>query len=359
MHPSLFNRLNNLLQAGQGSSRHRLSNERVEGVKVFVAGATGVLGRRLVPRLRERGHEVIGLSRGPENDQVIASLGGEPRRADLFNAESLVRVADGSDVVVRAATAIPPGVRWRRRDWELNDRVRREGTRALTECAARIHAELYAQESIVWVAQTTDGSPFDETSPASSRLWFGSSIDAESIAREAGSRGGFAVATLRFGGFYGADSEQTRYMGEALVRRKLPILGRGDAVWANLHLDDAASAFVAAVEAVRDGLWHVVDDRPTTAASFFQTFAKTLDAPEPKRVPTWLARLAVGGGTIRFLTASTRTSNARIKKDLAWSPRYPSCKEGLRQVVEAWKAEGFPRRSGTGVRTPSEAPGPT
>lgn len=312
-------------------------------MKVFVAGATGVLGRRLIAQLRARGHEVIGLARKPENETTITAQGGSPRRGNLFDVDSLVRAAEDADVVVRAATAIPPGVRWREEDWATNDRIRREGTRALTACAARIHAKLYAQESIVWVAQPADGSPFDEDSPVRSRMWYGSAIDAEAIARDAGARGGFEVATLRFGSYYCADSAQTRYMRETLMRRKLPIIGRGDAVWSNIHVDDAAGALVAAVERMRSGLWHVVDDRPATASEFFGTFARLLDAPEPRRFPSWLARLFVGGDTVRFLTASTRTSNAKIKRDLGWTPRYPTHQEGLRQIVEAWKLEGFPR----------------
>lgn len=325
-------------------------------MQVFIAGATGVLGRRVVSRLHAKGHEVLGLSRGAENDRAIAALGGEPRRADLFDVESLMRAAEGSDVVVRAATAIPPGVRWRAKDWAMNDRIRREGTRALVECASRIRARLYVQEGIVWVGQTADGSAFDETSPTTPRLWFESAIDGERIATEAGARGGFPVATLRFGGFYGPDSEQTRIMGDLLARGKLPILGRGEAIWSNVHLLDAAEAMVAAIEASKGGLWHVVDDRPATAADFFTTFARLLDAPVPKHVPVWLGRLAVGRGPVRFLTATTRTSNARIRRELGWAPRYPSFEEGLHQVVESWREEGFPRGETREIRTPSEAP---
>ncbi|HYM40346.1 MAG TPA: NAD(P)-dependent oxidoreductase [Thermoplasmata archaeon] len=326
-------------------------------MKVFIAGATGVLGRRVVPLLRDRGHDVVGLSRGSEIDTTLRSLGAQPIRADLFDVGSLARAAEGADVIVRAATAIPPGARWRGRDWATNDRIRREGTQALTACTARVHAKLYVQESIVWAARPPDGSEFDETSPASPGLWFASAIDAERIAREAGIRGGFRVATLRFGGFYSSDSSQTRFMGERLARRRLPILGRGNAVWSNLHVDDAATALVGAIGANQDGLWHVVDDRPVRTSEFFTTFARLLGAPEPRRLPTWIARLAVGGGTVRFLTASTRTSNARIRKDLDWVPHYPTCEEGLRQVVDAWKAEGFPGLSEARVRTPSGAPG--
>lgn len=310
-------------------------------MKVFVAGATGVLGRRTVRDLVARGHAVTALARKPENEAPIRALGAEPQRADLLDADSLVRAAGGADVVVRAATAIPPGVRWRASDWATNDRIRRDGTRALSACAGRIHAKLYVQEGIVWVATPADGSSFDETSPVRPRLWYGSAIDSERIAREAGAAGGFEVATLRFGGFYSADSAQTRFMGERLVRRRLPIVGRGDAVWSNIHLDDAAAAMVAAVEGMRSGLWHVVDDHPTTTADFFRTFARLLNAPGPRSIPAWIARLFVGGAATAFLTSSTRTSNAKISRDLGWRPKYPTHLEGLNEIVAAWRGEGF------------------
>lgn len=315
-------------------------------MRVFVAGATGVLGRRLLRRFRERGHRVIGLARSAENEATIGSLGGEPRRGDLFDVESIVRAAKGVDVVIRAATAIPRSVRFRPKDWAVNDRIRREGTRSLTEAAARIGATMYIQEGIVWIAQPETGEAFDEASPVAPRLWYESAADAESIAHEAGRRHGFQVATLRYGMFYGADAAQTRLMGESLLRRRLPILGRGDAVWSCIHLDDAAGAIVAAAEAGRSGLWHVVDDRPVTMAEFLRTFAAAVEAPEPKHAPAWLARLFVGRSAVSFLTASTRTTSAAIRRDLGWAPRFPTIREGLVQVADAWKAEGFPRKRG-------------
>ncbi|MGQ0797293.1 MAG: NAD-dependent epimerase/dehydratase family protein [Methanobacteriota archaeon] len=312
------------------------------GVRIFVVGATGVLGRRVVSQARARGHEVLGLARTPENESVIAASGGEPRPGDPFDPDSLAKAARGAEVVVRAATAIPHGVRFRARDWAENDRVRRDGTRALTQCAARIGARMYVQEGIVWVAQPADGSSFDEQAPVSPRLWYASAADAEAIARDAGERHGFAVGTLRFGAFYAADSAQTRLMGERLAQGTLPILGRGDAVWSCIHVEDAASAILLAAESGVGGLWHVVDDRPVTMEEFFTTFAQLLGAPKPRHAPAWLARLAVGGPALSFLTASTRTTSAKIRRDLGWSPRYPTVHEGLRQVVETWAGEGFP-----------------
>ncbi len=109
-------------------------------------------------------------------------------------------------------------------------------------------------------------------------------------------------------------------------------------------MDDAAAAIVASTKAMQGGLCHVVDDRPVSTAEFFGTFARLLDAPEPRRVPAWLAKLLAGPSTVAFLTATTRTTNARIRKDLGWSPRYLTHEDELRQVVKAWRVGGFPAR---------------
>src|SRR5687768_4074316 len=125
-------------------------------MKIFIAGATGVLGRRLVGQLAERGHRVVGLARSDDGEHTIRAPGGLSSRADLFDAEALARVADGSDVVIHAATAIPTKQRPGLSDWVTNDRIRREGTRALTTAAAKVGAKLYLQQSITWIARPPD-----------------------------------------------------------------------------------------------------------------------------------------------------------------------------------------------------------
>ena len=314
-------------------------------MNVFVAGATGVLGRRLVVRFHERGHRVMGLARNPANEALIRSLGGEPRAGDLFDADSLARAAEGAEVVVHAATAIPSKLRTTASDWAMNDRIRRDGTRALTAAASRVGARQYIQESIVWVAQPTDGSEFDEDTPLRPpSVRFRSAVDAESISREAGNRDRFAVSIIRCGMFYSADAAHTRTIAERVVHRRMPILGRGDAVWGTIHADDAANAFVTVAEASRGGLWHVVDDRPVTSAEFTRTLADWLSAPAPARVPVWLARWIAGREEVNVLTSSTRTSNARFRRELGWVPQFPTIREGFDQIVGQWKEEGFPPR---------------
>jgi nucleoside-diphosphate-sugar epimerase len=309
-------------------------------MRVFIAGATGVLGRGLIRQFREHSHEVVGLVRSPEGEQIVHSLGGQPRHADLYDADALARAAEGTDVIIHAATAIPVKTRPRAGDWASNDRIRREGTRALSQTAARIGARLYLQQSITWVARPPDGSAFDEDSPAQPDAVTQSALDGERIALEAGRQTGMVVGVLRCGWFYGPDSPHTRMMADGLRKRSMPIIGDGEAVWSCLHTEDAAGVFVAAAETGRGGLWHVVDDRPTTAREFLTGFARRLGAPPPRRMPVGLVRLMAGRYAVEFLTASTRTSNARIRQDLGWSPRYATFEEGLDQVVACWREQG-------------------
>lgn len=306
-------------------------------MKIFIAGATGVLGRAMIRQFVERGHTVLGLARGSEGEQVIQRLGGESRRADIFDADALALAAAGADVVIHAATSIPLKTRTKPSDWVMNDRLRRDGTRALTSCAAKVGARLYLQQSIVWLARPRDGSFFDEDSKPRPDAITQSALDGEKIAFEAGERSPFNVSVLRCGYFYGAESAHTRMFGEGLIKRKIPIIGRGRAVLANIHTDDAAGAFVSASEGNRSGLWHVVEDESVAVGEFLSGFAEKLGAPEPRRVPVWLARMIAGSNAVSFFTSSTNTSNARFRQEFGWRPLYPSYKEGLDQIVSAWK----------------------
>jgi nucleoside-diphosphate-sugar epimerase len=302
-------------------------------MNVFIAGATGVLGRRLVRQLRERGHRVAGLVRSREGERLVESLGGAARFADLFDPNALVHAAQGAEVVIHAATAIPTRPRTTLGDWETNDRIRRAGTQALVDCAARIGARQFIFQSIVWVARPPDDGEFDEDSPTRPDAIVQSAVDGERIAQQTAAEHGLAACVLRCGMFYAADAAHTRMMVEGLKRRRMPIIGRGDAVWCLLHADDAAGAFVAAAESGNGGLWHVVDDEPVTAADFLNALAARLGAAPPRHVPVWLARLLAGRDIIEFFTHSTRTTSARFKRDFGWQPKYPTYREGIEEAV--------------------------
>ena len=308
-------------------------------MKVFIAGASGVLGRRLVRQFVAGGHSVTGLVRSPKAESAVREAGGEPRHADLFDAESLARAAEGCDTVIHAATAIPGKQKTTPADWAMNDHIRRKGTRCLTEAAAKIGAKTYLQQSIAWVARPKDDSAFDEDSPTVPEPSIQSAIDAESIAREAESAEGFTVSILRGGFFYDSESAHIRMLADALRRRQMPIIGSGEAEWAMIHADDAASAYVVAAEKPRSGVWHIVDNELVQVRTFLKEFAARLGAPAPRRVPVWLARWLAGEKAVEYFTRSTRTTNGRFRHDFGWTPRYPTYREGLDQIVAAWKAE--------------------
>jgi nucleoside-diphosphate-sugar epimerase len=307
-------------------------------MKIFIAGASGVLGRRLVRQFVARGHSVMGQVRSPIAESAVKTAGGEPRHADLFDADSLARAAEGCDTVIHAATAIPTKQKPAPADWAMNDHIRRKGTRCLAEAAAKIGAKSYLQQSIAWVARPRDESPFDEDSPTVPEPAIQSAIDAEAIAREAGSAEGFAVSILRGGFFYDCESAHTRMLGDALRKRSLPIIGSGNAAWAMIQTDDAASAYVLAAENPRSGVWHIVDNELVPVRIFLSEFASRLGAPAPRRVPVWLARWLAGEQAVAYFTKSTRTTNTRFRRDFGWTPRYPTYREGLDQIVAVWNA---------------------
>jgi nucleoside-diphosphate-sugar epimerase len=306
-------------------------------MKVFIAGASGVLGRRLVRQFVARGHAVIGQVRSAKAESSMKEAGGQPRHADLFDAESLARAAEGCDTVIHAATAIPTKQKTTPTDWAMNDHIRRKVTRCLTEAAAKIGAKTYLQQSIAWVARPKDDSPFDEDSPLVPDPKIQSAIDAEAIAREAESAEGFTVSILRGGFFYDSESAHTRMIGDSLRKRQLPVIGGGDALWAMIHSDDAASAYVSAAEKPTSGVWHIVDNELVQVRAFLKEFAARLGAPSPRRVPIWLAKWIAGEQAVEYFTRSTRTTNERFRREFGWTPRYPTYREGLQEIVVAWK----------------------
>ena len=313
-------------------------------MRVFIAGGTGVIGWRIVKQLAERGHEVVGLARGADREAMIRRLGGTPARGDLFDAASLAPAMAGCDVAIRVATSIPTKPRTRLSDFAMNDRIRTEGTRAMLEAASAAKVRTYLHEGIVWGVGLPDGTPFDEDAPPRPGANVRATLAGERIARDEGGRRGIDVGILRCGTFYSADAAHTRTIGQRIARRALPIIGDGHATWSLIHADDAADAFVTATERPRSGVWHIVDDRPVRVAELFTDLALRLGAPPPRRVPVWLAMLAGGSLTVEILTTSFPTSNARFRRDFGWSPRYPTHREGLDQVLAAWREEGFPPR---------------
>ncbi|MCC6712626.1 MAG: NAD-dependent epimerase/dehydratase family protein [Candidatus Dadabacteria bacterium] len=310
-------------------------------MKIYVTGATGVLGKRIVKELSGLGHAVTGMARSAKGEETVRSMGGAPSRADLFDKDALLKDVEGSDVVIHAATSIPVKKRLKPEDFRLNDRIRREGTRIVAECAAEAGARRLVFQDVVWVARPEDGSFYDESSPVVPTPTLQSGIDGEKIVLEAGGKRGMVATVLRCGFFYGSDTAHTRQMGAGLKKRAFPIIGDGEALWSLIHIDDAASAFVTAALEDLPGIWHVVDDRPVRTGDFLNYFAGRIGAPQPYRFPVWLARFLAGSYSVGFFTASNNTSAGKLKSASGWSPKYPTYREGIQQVVRDWKAEGF------------------
>ncbi|WP_332899928.1 NAD-dependent epimerase/dehydratase family protein [Haladaptatus sp. CMSO5] len=312
---------------------------------VFVAGATGVLGRRLVSELAREGHEVVGLSRSARNDAVIRDAGGDPRRGDVLDFDSLLTAADGADVVVNAASAVPKTRSPTKQDWARNDKIRRQGTKHLTAAAGHIGADQYVQQSLVWVARRPDGGEFSEEDDWNPTAITQSEVDAERLAIDARMEYAYDVSILRCGWLYAPDAAHTQLIAQGLLEGELPIiggglLGRKDATLSCLHADDAARAFTTAIDRRTNGLWHVTDDNPVTTAAYLSEFARLLGAAEPRRVPAWLARFFTLKEAVDFFSNPMPTTNDPFCEETGWRPHFGDYRDGLSHIVEEWEQKG-------------------
>ncbi|MFC3958561.1 NAD-dependent epimerase/dehydratase family protein [Halovivax cerinus] len=313
---------------------------------IFVAGATGVLGRRLVAELEDRGHNVVGLVRDDAGAEAVRSRGGTPVVGDVLDRPSLVEaVGPDIDAIVHAATAIPTDAKPSAADWKRNDRIRIDGTEHLLAAAREAEVGQFVAQSIVWVARQPDGSAFDETATPNPDRTTASALEAEELVEAATAGTGMDGCVLRGGWFYAPDAAHTRQFGERLLAGRMPVvgsglLGRRDATLSVVHVDDAAAAYASAIEHRLSGVYHVVDEEPVTLAAFLRTLADELGASAPRRVPGWLARLAVGRDTVRLLTNSMPTNAARFRAETGWKPVYSTYEAGIERVVERWRETG-------------------
>jgi nucleoside-diphosphate-sugar epimerase len=307
-------------------------------MQVFVAGATGVLGRRVVERLVARGHDVVGLARSESNEARIRALGAVPRRADIFRAKDVAEASSGADAILHLATAIPASAPGSRADWAMNDRLRREGTRNLVDAAARNGARLYVQESITFLYGDRGGEWVDETSPIGERLApiLESAKDMEAIVRSAA----VPAVILRFGAFYSHDAAHTRMSFERTRTNQSVVIAGGRNYTNPIQADDAAEAACLTVEkgaAVAGETFNICDDEPVTSRAIADFLSEELNAPKARNIPRIRAEKIIGSHLIDSATASARCRNRKARERLGFAPRYPTFREGLRVELEKWR----------------------
>jgi 2-alkyl-3-oxoalkanoate reductase len=309
-------------------------------VRVFVAGATGVLGTRLVPLLVERGHEVTGMTRSPEKAGAVSAAGAEPAVADALDSTATAAAVERArpEVVVHELTAIPAALSYRRmdRDFALTNRLRTEGTDNLLGAARTSGARRFVAQSFAgWPYARlgglvkTEEDPLDPDPPPGLRT----TLDAIRYL-EAAVVGAVGIEglVLRYGGFYGPGTSagEGGSVTEDVRRRRIPLVGNAGGVWSFVHIDDAARATAAAIERGEPGIYNIVDDDPAPVSEWLPGLASALGAKPPRRIPAFLARLAVGKHGVVMMTDARGASNAKAKRELGWELEYPSWREGFR-----------------------------
>lgn len=308
-------------------------------MRVFLAGATGVVGSRLLPRLLEAGHDVTAMTRREDRAGVLRELGAVPAVCDVFDSDALRAAVERSspEVVVHELTDLPPALDPRKMEQQLagNDRIRTEGTRNLVAAAVAAGARRMVAQSVAFAYAPTGDSVKREDDP----LWddaawpWSRSIAALHELEDAVTRTeGLEGLVLRYGFFYGPGSSYgpSGYFAREVGRRRFPVVGKGSGVFSFIHVDDAADATVAAVERGAPGIYNVTDDEPAPMREWLPVYADAIGAKRPWRVPRFVARLLAGQYAVSLATELRGASNEHAKAELGWAPRYGSWRQGFR-----------------------------
>lgn len=307
--------------------------------RVFVTGATGVIGRRVVPELVRLGYGVTAVGRTDEKRATLAKMGATPvpspsDASGRISTALATKALDGHAVVVNLATHMPPTstkmlLPW---EWKDNDRVRRDDSAAYVEAAIAAGVRQFVQESFAMVYEDGGDGWIDEPFPQRPVKYNRTVLDAEASAVRFTAAGGVGIVA-RFAGFYGPD-QLLRDMIHVVKRGWSPLPGRGDAFASSVAHEDAASAIVAAVHGkLAAGAYNICDDEPLRRAEWVGVLARAVGAQQPKMMPGWLLKLA--GSGVELLSRSERMSNAKFKRATGWSPRWSSAREGLVAAVRA------------------------
>ena len=312
-------------------------------MKVFVAGATGAIGRPLVARLVDAGHQVAAMTRTPAKAAGLAKMGADPVVCDALDGDGVLAAvaAQRPEVVVCQLTDLPAA--FGGRDYAAmtaaTNRLREQGTGFLVDAAVAGGARRVITQSLAFIYAPGPGAPRSEDAPILSQgppdlvAAARSAVEGERLVLEAEGIEGLA---LRYGQFYGPGTWFARdgSMTEQVCRRRFPIVGQGAGVFSFVHVDDAAAATVAALDAGSPGVYNVCDDEPAQLREWLPAYARLLNAKPPLRVPKLVARLIAGPVAVFSTTEMVGASNARARRELEWEPRYPSWREGFREALK-------------------------
>jgi len=303
-------------------------------MRVLLTGASGAIGTRLVPQLIDRGHDVTGTSTSAGSAERVRALGAEAIVLDLLDPRAVreaVREAQ-PDAIVHQATALA-NVRFTRKldeSFVMTNRLRTEGTDALLDAAREAGVSRFVAQSFAGMRYERTGGPVktedDPLDPAPLEGMREVAAAMVHLERAVTAAGGIA---LRYGGFYGADNDG---LVEPVRKRQFPIVGDGGGVMSFVHLDDAAAATVLALEHDGPAIYNIVDSEPAPVREWLPVLARALDAKPPRRVPVWLARLLAGETAVMLGTEARGASNARARRELGWTLRYPTWRQGFAAV---------------------------
>jgi len=304
-------------------------------MKILLAGATGVMGRHLVPLLVDAGHDVTGMTRSEARAAPLERMGARAVVADALDpdqvAHAVARVEP--EMIIHQLTAIGTiDLRHFDRSFELTNRLRTEGLDHLLSAGAAVGVKRFIAQSYAgWPFARTGGpvkSEEDELDPDPAREMRRSLDAIRHLERAVTAADGIV---LRYGGFYGPGTSMDRggEQFEMVRKRRFPIVGDGAGVWSFVHIADAAQATLAAVEQGRPGIYNVVDDDPAPVSEWLPVLAAATGAKPPHRVPRLLARLIAGEAGVLMMTEARGASNAKAKKELGWTLRYPSWRDGF------------------------------
>jgi nucleoside-diphosphate-sugar epimerase len=312
-------------------------------MRIFIAGATGAVGRRLVPLLFQGGHQVTAMTRTAGKAAGLRAAGADPVVADALDREAVLAAVTAArpEVVVHELTDLAGMRDFRKVDegFAATNRLRTEGTDHLVAAARAAGARRFVAQSFAgWPFPRTGGpvktedDPLDPDPPAALRPTLDAIRHLEAAVLGAP---GLEGVVLRYGGFYGPGTSagDGGFMLDDLRRRRFPLVGGGTGVWSFVHIDDAAAATAAAVERGGPGIYQIVDDDPAPVSAWLPALAAAIGAPPPRRVPAWAARLLASEHGVVLMTQVRGASNAKARRELGWRPAHPSWREGFRTAL--------------------------